>query len=109
MRQRFQYGSLRLKSRQKGDQVYELRYYFDGRRKHATIGTLREFPSESAARKSPKTQALLLGANADSSLTSGAITMGVLIARYEKDEMPARYSTSSSYRSYLDCHIKPKW
>jgi len=86
-----------------------LRYYVGGERKHATIGTLGEFPSESTARKSPKVQALLAAANADSPLVGGAITVGVLIARYEKDEMPGRYSTSSSYRSYLDCHIKPKW
>jgi hypothetical protein len=88
MRQRFQYGSLRLKTRQKGEQVWELRYYTGGQRKHATVGTLTEFPSESAVRKSAKVQALLLEANAASPLVGGDVTMGVLIARYERDEMP---------------------
>lgn len=109
MRQRYQYGSFRLKTRAKGEAVWELRYYEDGKRKHATVGTLTEFPSESAVRKSAKAQALLLGANADNPLLSSEIMMGALIGRYEKEEMPQRYSTGSSYQSYLDCHVKPKW
>ena len=75
----------------------------------ASAGTLQEFPSESAARKSAKVQALLLGANAESLMIGSDVTMGTLIARYEAEEMPQRYSTGSAYRSYLDCHIKPRW
>ena len=109
MRQRFQNGSLRLRHRTEGGKVWELRYYDRGKRKYATVGTLDEFPSKSAMRKSAKVQALLLGANAESPLLAGDITMEVLISRYEQQEMPQRYSTQSSYQSYLDNHIKPRW
>ncbi len=108
-RTRFQNGSLRLKTRAKGEKCWELRYYEAGKRKHATVGTLREFPSESAMRKSAKVQALLLGANAESPMVGSDVVMGTLIARYEVEEMPKRYSTGSAYQSYLDCHIKPRW
>jgi hypothetical protein len=69
------------------------------------VGKLQEFPSESAARKSAKVQALMLGANAESPLIGSDVLMGTLIARYEVEETPKRYSTGSAYQSYLDCHI----
>src|SRR5258706_15961318 len=105
-RTRFQNGSIRLKTRAKGERCWELRYYEGGRRRHVVVGTLQEFPSESAARKSAKVQALMLGANAESPMVGNGLTMGALIARYEAEEMPQRHSTATSYRSYLDCHIK---
>jgi hypothetical protein len=95
-----------LKVRTKGEKVCELRYYEAGKRKHATVGTLHEFPSESAMRKSAKVQALLLGANVE---CRTEVPMGTLIARYETEEMPQRFATSSGYRSYLVKHIKPRW
>jgi hypothetical protein len=85
-----------LKTRAKGEKCWELRYYEAGQRKHVTVGTLAEFPSESAALKSAKVQALLLGANAESPMVGGDVTMGTLIARYEAEEMPERYATGSA-------------
>jgi integrase len=38
-----------------------------------------------------------------------ASTVGALIARYEHEEMPARYSTRASYQSYIDGYIRPRW
>jgi integrase len=108
-RTRYQLGSLRLKARAKGEKCWELRYYEAGERKHLTLGTLGEFPSESAMRKSAKMQALMLGANAESPMAGSDVVMGTLIARYEVEEMPERYSTGSAYKSYLHCHIKPRW
>ena len=35
--------------------------------------------------------------------------MAALIARYEKEELPARYSTRVSYQSYLDNYVRPRW
>ena len=40
-RTRFQKGSLRLKTRAKGERYWELRSYEGGRRKRVTVGTLR--------------------------------------------------------------------
>jgi integrase len=42
-------------------------------------------------------------------MVADGLTMGVLIARYESEEMPQRFATSSGYRSYLGQHIKPRW
>ena len=98
-----------MKTRAKGEKYWELRYYEAGRRKHVIVGTLAEFPSKSAVRKSAKVQALVLGANAESPMVGNDVLMGTLIARYEVEEMPKRYSTGSAYQSYLKCHIKPRW
>jgi hypothetical protein len=31
------------------------------------------------------------------------------IARYEKEEMPERYSTRATYQSYINNQIRPRW
>src|SRR5215472_1553379 len=69
-RTRYQYGSLETKKRKKGKEVWEFRYYeidSQGRRQRraVTFGTLEEYPTESAARKSPVVQAVLLRINAE--------------------------------------------
>jgi integrase len=55
-------------------------------------------------------QALLLQINSGSHI-GGTVdpSLGAVIGRYEQQEMPQRYSTSKSYQSYLDNHIKPRW
>ena len=73
-----------------------------------TVGTLTEYPSESAARKSPEVQATILRLNATTP-TAPPTTVGALIARYEKEEMPSRYSTRASYQSFIENHIRPRW
>jgi hypothetical protein len=38
-----------------------------------------------------------------------ATTVGTLVDRYVLEAMPERYSTSQSYKSYLNGYIKPQW
>jgi hypothetical protein len=38
-----------------------------------------------------------------------ASTVGALIARYEKEEMPARYSTRASYTTFIKNYLRPRW
>ena len=69
-RTRYQYGSLETKERKKGKEVWEFRYYeTDGRgerqRRAIMVGSLEEYPTESAARKAPAVQAILLRLNAE--------------------------------------------
>jgi hypothetical protein len=55
-------------------------------------------------------QSIVLRINAEHTL--GPVTassVGALIARYEREELPARYSTRVSYQSYLDNYIRPRW
>jgi hypothetical protein len=107
-RTRYQNGSLRVKKRGKGSKIWEFRYYEPrpegkGRSLRAvTVGTLQEYPTEAAARKSDTVRAMILRINAEHTLGPvTASTVGALIARYEKEELPARYSTRESYQSYL--------
>jgi len=115
-RTRYQNGSMRVKSRESGLRVWEFRCYEPlpdgtGRALRAvTVGTLQEYPSEAAARKSPAVQAIVLRINAEHPLGPvTASTVGALIARYEKEEMPTRYSTRVSYQSFIDRYIRPRW
>jgi integrase len=109
-RLRYQFGSLQLKTREKEDPIWELRYYEPGPpRRRITVGILAEYPNESAVRKTGKMQALLMKINVDERTPNGNLTLGALIARYEEEEMPERYSTRAAYRPNLDVHIKPRW
>jgi integrase len=106
---------LKPKERKDGRKVWEFRFYhMDAqgrrRRKSVTIGPVTKYPTESAARKSAAVQSLLLRINSES--PHQGITppsFGAVIARYEEEEMPERHSTSTSYRSLINKHIRPRW
>lgn len=105
-----------MKKRGNGLRTWEFRYYEPlpegtGRTLRAvTVGTLQDYPTEASARKSPAVQAIVLRINAEYTLGPvTASTMAALIARYEKEELPARYSTRVSYQSYLDNYVRPRW
>lgn len=113
-RTRNQYGSLETKERKRGKEVWEFRYYEpnargERQRRAVTVGTRDEYPTESAARKSPVVQAILLRLNAEQPTAVGAANFGAVIARYEQEEMPERYSTSAAYQSYIKNQIRPRW
>ena len=114
-RTRYQYGSLQPKARTSGEMMWEFRYYEidakSGRqRRTTTVGSLADYPTESAVRKSPEVQALLLRINSEAASPSAPPpTFGDVLARFEKEEMPERHSTSSSYRSIIKMHIRPRW
>jgi hypothetical protein len=75
-----------------------------------TVGTLQDYPTEAAARRSDAAQAIILRINAEHTLGPvTAFTVGALIARYQNEELPTRYSTRVSYQSYLDNYIRPRW
>ena len=94
--------------------MWEFRFYetdqTGGRqRRTVMIGTREEYPTESAARKSPVVQAILLRINADQPAAPGAATFGAVIARYVEEEMPERHSTRTSYLSQINNQIRPRW
>ena len=113
-RTRYQCGSLETKERKKGKEVWEFRYYEpdargERQRRAVMVGTREEYSTESAARKSPVVQAILLRLNAEQPSAAGAANFGAVIARYEQEEMPERYSTSAAYQSYIKNQIRPRW
>lgn len=74
------------------------------------MGTLQEYPTEAAARKSDAVQSIILRINSEHTSSPVTVsTMGGLITRYQQEELPARYSTRVSYQSYLDNYIRPRW
>lgn len=113
-RTRYQYGSLETKERKKGKEVWEFRYYEpdtrgERQRRAIMVGTREEYPTESAARKAPVVQAILLRLNAEQPTAAGSASLGAVIARYEQEEMPERYSTRAAYQSYIRNQIRPRW
>lgn len=78
-------------------------------RRAVMVGTREEYPTESAARKSPVVQAILLRLNAEQPTAAGAADFGAVISRYEQEEMPERYSTRAAYQSYIKNQIRPRW
>jgi integrase len=113
-RTRYQYGSLETKERKKGKEVWEFRYYEpdaqgERQRRAVMVGTREDYPTESAARKAPVVQAILLRLNAEQPAAPGAANFGAVIARYEQEEMPERYSTKAAYQSYINNQIRPRW
>src|SRR5580700_511046 len=73
-RTRYQNGSLRVKKRGNGLKIWEFRYYEplpegSGRGLRAvTVGTLQDYPTEAAARRSDAAQAIILRINAEHTL-----------------------------------------
>jgi hypothetical protein len=53
--------------------------------------------------------AILLRLNAEQPTAAGAAEFGAVIARYEQEEMPERYSTRAAYQSYIKNQIRPRW
>ena len=79
-------------------------WYEAGERRSRVIGTRQQYPTKAAAWKAveasrPKPKAT----------GTQALTMAVLIERYEKERMPERHSTRRVYRSFFRSHITPRW
>ena len=113
VRTRFQYGSLRLRRRERGSDVWEFRYYEtnpEGKRirQSVILGEQALYPTEADARKA--TQALLMRLNEEAPRSEvEAPTFGALLDRYIEHELPERHSTRSSHLSNIRRHIRPRW
>ena len=109
-RVRYQFGSLELVEGAKQD-VWTFRFYqfgADRKRQYRRIrvGTTKEFPTETAALKA--LEGLRLSVNSGR-LQVANPTLGAVIDRYQREELPERYSTQVSYKSLLEKWIKPTW
>ena len=112
-RTRYQFGSVTLKKRAKGADVWEFRYYEtqadNTRKRKATfVGTTNQYKNKSDARVA--VEALLLKLNEEKPQHHlGAVTFGAICDRYIEEELPERYSTRKSYLSNIKLHIRPRW
>jgi len=110
-RQRVQFGWVSLKARKKGPDVWVLRYRENlpnggKKRRSVAIGTVKEFSTESQARKAALSR--LFSMNAELS-DSSTVSFGAVIQRYLTEEIPERLSTASRYRCWLKNYVEPKW
>src|SRR5947209_7082582 len=110
-RRRVQFGWLNLKARKNGPEVWVLRYREtlpDGYKKMPSVivGTIRDYPTESLARKA--SMSLLLSINEEKP-AGACVPFGAVIQRYLERELPERHSTASRYLSWLKNHIRPRW
>jgi integrase len=112
-RLRIQEGSMDL-VKTKGGEFWRFRYYDTGtdgvrRRVPMMIGSKKQYPSESAARRHPQVQAVLRKLNSDHPLSESP-TLAAVIAEFRAERFPeVRYSTRLSYEAMLRNHIEPKW
>jgi len=106
-RARYQFGSVQRKPRRLGPDVWVYRYSDSaGKKRSVEIGDLDRYSTKKQALRAA--EHLRLSINPDTAVQRG-VTFGALLDRYDAEEMPARYSTSTAYRSYIRTHIRPKW
>jgi integrase len=125
----YQQGSLKLAERKKG-RVWEFRWrevQIDGsiRRKNIVIGTLEEFPNESAAQTAVDALRLEINQQTPQQLIK-SIALGTLVNHYRQHELPdifnktkpgpdaadedcKSYATQVTYEGYLKKWILPRW
>lgn len=105
-RARYQFGSIELKKRSKGPDVWVYRYRENGVHRSRSIGTVLEYPKKAQALRAA--EVLRLDANPDNAAAHG-VSFGALLDRYITEEMPRRFSTSDSYSAWIRAYIRPKW
>jgi integrase len=125
----YQYGSLKLAERKKG-KVWEFRWrevQLDGsiRRKNIVVGTLEEYPNESAAQAAVDALRLEINQQTPQQLLQN-ITLETLVEHYRQHELPdifnktkpsleasdedrKSYATQVTYDGYLRKWILPRW
>jgi len=116
-RARYQRGSLHRENRASGHVVWVFRYRVTdaaGKRvqRKRVIGTLEEYPTESAAQGAADLARLEINRNHASGAQER--TFGMLIDHFIEHELAEAnqdraWSTSSGYRSYLKNWIRPRW
>ncbi len=81
--------------------------WYDGAiRRSRRIGTKQDFPTKAAAWK--QVDAVDIKPTQTAEQPKGDTVQSV-ITRYEVERMPERHSTARVYRSFLKCHIVPRW
>jgi len=110
MQARYQYGDLRIRKRNRGPDVWQFRYFENGKRKSVLVGTVEKLPTEADAQRAVEHRRIEINSqNAQKQFHS--VTVGALIERFMEQHVPkhCRKLTASVYRSLFETHIRPKW
>ncbi len=116
-RSRFQQGSLQLVERAGSRKAWEYRWYEvqpDGsrRRRNLVLGTLEQYPNETAAQRA--VAALRADINAESPrMNLAPISIQTLVEHYREKELgedsSKTYATCRTYQGYFRKWILPRW
>ena len=110
MQARYQYGDLRIRKRNKGPDVWQYRFFDNGKRKSVLVGSLEKLPTKADAERA--VEHYRIRANAQNPQQQfHSFTVGALIDRFMKEYAPKRCRklTQSTYRSLFKTHIRPRW
>jgi integrase len=110
MQARYQYGDLRIRKRNKGPDVWQFRYFENGKRKSVLVGTVEKLPTEADAQRAVEHRRIDINAQ-NPQQQFHSVTVGGLIDLFMKDYAPKRCRklTQSTYRSLFKNHIQPAW
>jgi integrase len=113
-RARYQKGALQRVGRKRGPDVWVFRWYetqVDGLRvrRKAVLGTVEQYPSESAAQAAA--DALRININQESPRRrTEPISVETLWRHYAENELPKKeFSTQLAYKNYVANWIMPRW
>jgi hypothetical protein len=111
-RKRYQEGTVAQKKRANGEHVWIYRYFATDetgkrRRRSATIGTVRKYPTKSEAKGA--IGYLRLQANTPEAVQSDVKLFSDAIDRYIAEEMSTRASTRRTSLVWVENYIRPKW
>jgi integrase len=108
MPRRYQDGALELKDTAVGPCWYIRFTTPDQRRPRLRIGLKSQFPTKAKASRAAQPFRETFNSSPDL-LFAQPHTFGDVVARYEQEEMPARFSTSKGYRKMHRLYIVPQW
>ena len=108
MGRRYQNGTLELVENASGPTWYIRFTAPDGKRPRFRVGLKTQYPTETRASRAA--QHLRDAFNESPEALCGTRrTFGDVIARYELEEMPTRYSTRAGYLKMHKLYIRPRW
>ncbi|MGA2629223.1 MAG: tyrosine-type recombinase/integrase [Terriglobia bacterium] len=110
MQARYQFGNLARRERKKGPDVWQFRYFENGKRKSVLIGTVEKLLTKADAERAVEHRRMQI--NADSPQRQfHSVTVGALIDRFMEEYAPrhCRLNTQRDYRYSFKTHVQPKW
>lgn len=84
---RYQYGDLRLRKRKKGPDVWQSRYFENGRRKSVLVGTVSKLPTKADAERAVEAQRMKVNAQSPQAHFH-SVTVGALMDRFIEEYAP---------------------
>jgi integrase len=110
MQARYQYGDLRIRKRNKGPDVWQFRFFENGKRKSVLVGTVEKLPTKADAVRAIEHRRIELNLE-NPQREFHSITVGGLIDRFMEEYAPkrCRENTQNNYRGLFDNHIRPRW